>query len=243
MSADEELGYIYMPVSSPSHDYYGGEREGDNLFGESLVCLDAATGERIWHFQITHHGLWDYDPPTASLLIDIEVDGKPIKAVVQLSKMGFCFVFDRATGEPVWPIVETAVPQSTVPGEHSSPTQPFPTKPAPYDQQGMLEHDVIDLTPELRQEALEILRQYDPSPLYTPPSQQRRTLEGARLQRHTVRVRAAAGRLPAPPPGGRSDSCAATAKRARIDQRAAGRRSQSQCGDAGFSLRVGARYG
>ena len=170
MSADEALGYIYMPVSSPSHDYYGGEREGDNLFGESLVCLDAATGERIWHFQITHHGLWDYDPPTAPLLIDIEVDGKPIKAVVQLSKMGFCFVFDRATGEPVWPIVETAVPQSTIPGEHSSPTQPFPTKPAPYDQQGMLEHDVIDLTPELKREALEILEQYDPSPLYAPPS-------------------------------------------------------------------------
>lgn len=171
MSADEELGYIYMPVSSPSHDYYGGERAGDGLFGESLVCLHAATGERVWHFQITHHGLWDYDPPAAPLLIDIEVDGKPIKAVAQLTKMGFCFVFDRVTGEPVWPILETAVPQSTVPGERSSPTQPFPTKPPPYDQQGLLERDLIDFTPELRQEAIELLEHYDHSPLYTPPSE------------------------------------------------------------------------
>lgn len=171
MSADEELGYIYLPVSSPSHDYYGGERAGDGLFGESLVCLDAVTGERIWHFQITHHGLWDYDPPTAPLLIDIEVKGQPIKAVVQLTKPGFCFVLDRVTGEPVWPINEQPVPQSTVPGEHSSPTQPFPTKPAPYHNQGLLEHDLIDFTPELRQEASEILKRYDHSPIYTPPSE------------------------------------------------------------------------
>ena len=170
MSADEELGYIYLPVNSPSHDYYGGERAGDGLFGESLVCLDAVTGERVWHYQITHHGLWDYDPPTAPLLIDIEVEGQPVKAVVQLTKMGFCFVFDRITGEPVWPIPEQPVPQSTVPGERSSPTQPSPTRPAPYHMQGLLERDLIDFTPELRQEAGEILKQYDHSPVYTPPS-------------------------------------------------------------------------
>jgi quinoprotein glucose dehydrogenase len=169
-SADEELGYIYMPVTSATNDMYGGHRLGDNLFSQSIVCVDAETGERIWHYQLTHHGLWDYDPPAAPMLMDIEVDGEPIKAVTQLTKQSFAYVFNRVTGEPVWPIVERPVPQSTVPGERTSPTQPFPTKPPPYDRQGATEDNLIDFTPELRAEALEIVKRYTIGPLYTPPS-------------------------------------------------------------------------
>jgi glucose dehydrogenase len=135
MSADEALGYVYLPFSTPSNDFFGGQRPGNGLFGESLVCLDAPTGKRIWHFQVVHHGLWDYDLPAAPNLIDIRVNGKPVKAVAQVSKQGFLYVFDRVTGEPIWPIEERPVPQSTVPGERTSPTQPFPTKPAPFDRQ------------------------------------------------------------------------------------------------------------
>ena len=131
MSADEELGYVYLPFSTPTNDWYGGHRLGNNLFAESLVCVDATTGKRVWHFQTVHHGLWDYDLPAAPVLCDIKVDGRPIKAVAQITKTGFTFVFDRATGKPVWPIEERPVPQSTVPGERTSPTQPFPTKPPP----------------------------------------------------------------------------------------------------------------
>ena len=149
MSADEELGYVYLPVSTPTNDYYGGHRLGDNLFADSLVCVNAETGERVWHFQILHHGLWDYDPPAAPNLIDITVGGKEIKAVAQVTKQAFCFVFDRVTGEPVWPIEERPVPQSTMPGESSSPTQPFPTKPAPFDRQGLTHDDLIDFTPAI----------------------------------------------------------------------------------------------
>ena len=171
MSADEELGYVYLPFSTPTDDWYGGHRPGDNLFAESLVCLDARTGERVWHFQIVHHGVWDYDLPAAPNLVDIEVDGRSIKAVAQITKQGFVYVFDRVTGEPVWPIEERPVPQSTVPGEKTSPTQPFPSRPAPFEQQGLTEGDLIDFTPELRQAALDLVGAYDLGPLYSPPTQ------------------------------------------------------------------------
>ena len=133
------------------------------------MAVNADTGERIWHFQAVHHGVWDYDFPTAPNLVDIVVDGEPIKAVAQVSKQAFTYVFDRETGEPVWPIVERPVPQSTVPGERLSPTQPFPTKPPPFDRQGVTLDDLIDFTPELRQEALEIVEEFVIGPLFTPP--------------------------------------------------------------------------
>ena len=170
MAADEELGYLYMPVSSSTNDMYGGHRVGDNLFSQSLVCVDAETGERVWHFQIVHHGLWDYDPPAAPILMDLTVDGRDIKAVAQITKQAFTYVFDRVTGEPVWPIEERPVPRSTTPGEVTSPTQPFPTKPPAFDRQGATEDNLIDFTPELRAEALEITKRYTLGPLFTPPS-------------------------------------------------------------------------
>lgn len=170
MSCDEELGYVYLPFGTPTNDYYGGERGGDNLFAESLVCLNAETGERVWHYQIVHHGLWDYDLPAAPNLVDITIDGKSIKAVAQVTKHGSLFVFDRVTGDPVWPIEERPVPQSPILGEQSSPTQPFPTKPAPFEQQGATIDDLIDYTPELRQAAINILGQFDFGPLFTPPT-------------------------------------------------------------------------
>lgn len=169
LSADLELGYVYLPTESATHDFYGGHRLGDNLFSESLVCLNAKTGERVWHFQIAHHGLWDYDPPAAPILCDINVDGRAIKAVALVTKQAFVFVFDRVTGQPVWPIEERAVPQSDVRGERSSPTQPFPTKPAPFDRQGVTEDVLIDFTPAIKAEAVEITKQYKTGPLYTPP--------------------------------------------------------------------------
>ena len=170
MSADEELGYVYLPVSTPTNDWYGGHRLGDNLFAESLVALECATGERVWHYQMIHHGLWDYDNPAAPNLVDITVDGRPIRAVVQVTKQGFTYVFDRVTGEPVWPIVELPVPPSLVPGERASPTQPFPTWPLPFERQGVTASDLIDFTPELRAEAIEILGGYVFGPIFTPPS-------------------------------------------------------------------------
>jgi quinoprotein glucose dehydrogenase len=169
-SADEELGYVYMPVTSPTNDMFGGHRGGDNLFGQSIVCVDAETGERVWHFQTVHHGLWDYDLPAAPILMDITVDGRPIKAVAQLTKQAFVFVFDRVTGEPVWPIEERPVPQSGTRGEMTSATQPFPTKPPPFDRQGATVDNLIDFTPELRAEALAIADRYVMGPMFTPPS-------------------------------------------------------------------------
>jgi len=169
-SADPELGYVYMPVTSSTNDMYGGHRPGDNLFSQSLVCVKAETGERVWHYQLVHHGLWDYDMPAAPILMDLMVDGRSIKAVVQITKQAFAFVFDRATGEPVWPIEERTVPQSTTPGEQTSPTQPFPTKPPAFDRQGSTEDNLIDFTPELRAEALEIVKRYTTGPMFTPPT-------------------------------------------------------------------------
>ena len=136
MAYDPELDYVYLPTSTPTHNEYGGNRPGDNLYAESLVCVDAGTGERIWHFQAVHHGIWDYDFATRPILADITVDGRPIKAIIQVSKQAFTYVFDRATGEPVWPIEERPVPQSTVPGERTAPTQPFPSRPPPFDHAG-----------------------------------------------------------------------------------------------------------
>ena len=169
MAADQELGYVYLPVETPTNDTYGGHRPGNNLFAESLVCLDAATGRRIWHFQFVHHGIWDYDSPTSPILLDVNVDGRPIKAVAQVTKQAFTYVFDRATGRPVWPIEERPVPQSDVPGERTSATQPFPTKPPPFDRQGVSEDDLIDFTPELKAEALKMVSEWKLGPLYTPP--------------------------------------------------------------------------
>jgi quinoprotein glucose dehydrogenase len=170
MSVDEELGYVYLPVSTPTNDYYGGHRPGDGLYGDSLVCIEVATGRKVWHYQLVRHGLWDYDPPAAPNLIDIRVNGRHIKAVAQVTKQAFVYVFDRVTGEPVWPIEDRSVPPSSVPGEVAARTQPFPNRPAPIDIQGVREDDLIDLTSELRKEALEIIAKYDYGPLFTPPS-------------------------------------------------------------------------
>ena len=171
MSADEELGYVYLPFSPAANDYYGGERHGDNLFADSLVCLEAATGRRVWHFQTVRHGLWDYDIPAAPNLVDITIGRRRVRAVAQVTKQGFVYVFDRATGKPLWPIEDRPVPQSTVPGEKTAPRQPFPTKPAPFERQEASPADVIDFTPELRELALTILSLYDHGPLFTPPSE------------------------------------------------------------------------
>jgi quinoprotein glucose dehydrogenase len=170
MSADVERGYVYLPLEAPTGDYYGGHRLGDNLFSQSLVCLDARTGRRVWHFQFVHHGIWDYDLPTAPMLVDIDVGGTVVPAVAQVTKQAFTFVFNRITGEPVWPIEERPVPASDVPGERTSPTQPFPTKPAPFDRQGMRMDDLIDFTPALREEAIAIASRYRMGSLYMPPS-------------------------------------------------------------------------
>ena len=172
MSLDEARGLVYLPVSTPSNDFYGGARPGANLFAESIVCLDANTGRRKWHFQLVHHGLWDYDPPSPPNLVTINVNGKKIDAVVQLTKMGFVYVFDRVTGQPVWPIEERPVPQSDVEGEHAWPTQPFPTRPPAISPQGVTLDDAFDLTPELKAEAQAELKKYRLGPLFTPPSLQ-----------------------------------------------------------------------
>ncbi len=177
MSADPELGLVYLPTGTPTNDFFGGHRLGDNLYAECVVAVKADTGERVWHFQTVHHGVWDYDNPAAPNLIDIVVDGQPIKAVAQITKQGFVFTFDRATGKPVWPIAETSVSTETnIPGERLSPTQPVPSKPAPFEYQGVSLDDLIDFTPELHQMALDIVKDYTIGPLFTPPMLEKATI-------------------------------------------------------------------
>ena len=169
ISADPELGIVYLPVESPTGDYYGGHRPGDNLFGESLVAVDLLTGQRLWHFQLVHHPIWGFDMASPPILADITVDGREIKAVAQPGKQAFLYVFDRVTGEPVWPIEERPVPRGDVPGEWYSPTQPFPTRPPAYDRQGASLDDLIDFTTGLRAEAVELVSRYRLGPMFTPP--------------------------------------------------------------------------
>lgn len=170
ISVDEELGLVYLPVELPTGDYYGGDRPGNGLFGESLVAVDLQTGKRKWHYQFVHHGIWDMDIPAAPILCDITVNGRTVKAVAQPTKQSFLYVFNRETGEPIWPIVERPVPQGDVPGERYSATQPFPTKPPAYDNQGVSIDQLIDFTPELRAEAVKLVSKYRIGPLFTPPS-------------------------------------------------------------------------
>ena len=170
-SADPDLGLVYIPVGMPLADEYGGHRPGANLFSSSVVALDAKTGQRKWHFQMVHHDIWDYDTPMAPNLLDIRVDGRTRKAVAVTTKQGFVYTFDRATGEPIWPIVETPVMQSEVPGEKAWPTQPIPTKPAPYSQQGLLEADVIDYTPAIKDTALKLAKRCRRGPYYIPAAE------------------------------------------------------------------------
>ncbi len=169
ISVDEQLGMAYLPVELPTGDFYGGHRPGNGLFGESVVAVDLKTGQRKWHYQLVHHGIWDMDIPCAPMLVDITVDGRAIKALAQPTKQNFLYVFDRVTGQPVWPIVEKPVEQSTTPGEKTSATQPFPTKPPAYDRQGAAPDDLIDFTPALRAEAVKITSRYKFGPLFTPP--------------------------------------------------------------------------
>ncbi len=169
ITVDEALNTAYLPVESPTSDFYGGQRPGNGLFGDSLVAVDLTTGQRKWHFQLIHHEIWDYDSSSAPLLMDITVGGKPVKAVALPSKQGFLYVFDRASGKPVWPIPEKAVPKGDVPGEWYSPTQPIPSKPAAYARNGVSTDDLIDFTPELRAKALALVKNYRIGPVYTPP--------------------------------------------------------------------------
>ena len=178
ISADPQLGLVYLPVESPYGDMYGGLRPGANLYGESIVAVDLKTGKRRWHFQTSHHPLWDYDIPTAPILVDTVKDGKTVKALAQATKQGLLFVLNRETGEPIWPIPEVAVPQGNVPGEWYSPTQPMP--PLRYGHQGVAIDDLIDFTPQLRAEAEAIVAKHRIGPIYTPPCRSTRTGRSAR---------------------------------------------------------------
>ena len=170
LAGDNDLGHVYLPTGTTTNDYYGADRPGDNLFSESIIAVDVETGQRVWHFQAVHHGLWDYDFPTHPNLVDITVDGRNIRALAQVSKQGFTYVFDRATGDPVWPIEERPVPQETnLPREVPSLTQPFPTKPPPFEYQGVTIDDLVDFTPEIRALAVEAVRDFTLGPLFTPP--------------------------------------------------------------------------
>ena len=171
MSADPERGLVYIPTNPPTIDFYGGFRPGDNLFGTSVIALDVQTGERVWHFQTVHHDIWNFDNPTAPILLDVTIDGEPTPILVQTTKQGWAYTFNRETGEPIWPIEERPVPQSEVPGEQLSLTQPFPTWPLAYEEQGLTEDDLIDFTPELRLDALGIIQNYRIGPIFNPPIQ------------------------------------------------------------------------
>ena len=170
LSADSKRGLVFIPTDTPTNDYYGGHRHGANLYGTSLIALDAKTGKRVWHFQMVHHDIWNYDNPDAPHLVDITVGGRKIPAVAAVTKQGFTYVFNRETGEPVWPIEERKVPQSDTPYEKTWPTQPFPTKPPAFEIQGITDDDLIDFTPEIKKQALEIAHQYRMGPLFLPPS-------------------------------------------------------------------------
>jgi quinoprotein glucose dehydrogenase len=169
MSIDEEQGLVYLPVELPTGDYYGGHRPGDGLYGESIVAVELKTGRKRWHYQLVHHGIWDFDIPCAPILADIVVDGKPIKALAQPTKQGWLYVLDRTNGRPVWPIEEREVEPSTIPFEKASRTQPFVTKPPAFDRQGVSIDDLIDFTPQLRAEAVKLVSRYKIGPLFTPP--------------------------------------------------------------------------
>ena len=170
LSSDSERNLVFIPTDTPTNDYYGGERLGQNLYGTSLIALDVRTGERVWHYQMVHHDVWNYDNPNAPKVVDVNIDGRMVPMVIETTKQGFAYVFNRETGEPVWPIEERPVPGADTPGEVAWPTQPFPTRPAPFEIQGITEDDLIDFTPELRQQALELAGQYRMGPLFTPPS-------------------------------------------------------------------------
>src|SRR4029079_4391857 len=169
ISVDEYLGRAYLPVELPTGDYYGGHRPGNGLFGESLVAVDLQTGKRKWHYQLVHHGIWDMDIPCAPILVDLTINGRTVKAVAQPTKQAWLYVFNRETGEPIWPIEERPGPKGDVPGGCDSPPQPFPTRPPAYDRQGVSIDDVIDFTPELREEALKTVERYKIGPVFTPP--------------------------------------------------------------------------
>ncbi|MFW6202357.1 MAG: PQQ-binding-like beta-propeller repeat protein [Gemmatimonadota bacterium] len=170
LSADSERGLVFIPTDPPTNDYYGGDRPGQNLFGTSLIALDVETGERVWHFQMVHHDIWNMDNPNAPKVLDVTIDGERVPIVVETTKQGWAYVFNRETGEPIWPIEEREVPRSDVPGERSWPTQPHVTRPAAFELQGITEDDLIDFTPELREQALELARRYRMGPIFTPPS-------------------------------------------------------------------------
>jgi len=169
ISVDQELGTVYLPVELPTGDYYGGHRPGNGLFGESLVAVDLRTGKRKWHYQLVHHGIWDMDIPCAPILVDVTMNGRTIKAVAQPTKQAFLYVFDRVTGQPIWPIEDRPVPKGDVPGEWYAPTQPFPTRPPAYDRQGSSIDELIDFTPQLRAEAVQVVSKYKLGPIFTPP--------------------------------------------------------------------------
>jgi len=170
MSADLERGIVYAATDPPSIDYFGGFHPGNNLFATTILALDVQSGKRLWHFQTVHHDIWNYDNPVAPSLVDVTIDGRRVPLLVQTTKQSFAYVLNRVTGEPIWPIVERPVPQSDVPGEHTSPTQPFPMRPAAYEMQGLTEDDLIDFTPELRAKALEVISHFRIGPLFTPPA-------------------------------------------------------------------------
>ena len=169
LAADDELGYVYVPTEMASGDLYGGQRPGANLFADSVLCLDARTGRRVWHFQLIHHDVWDWDIPAAPVLLDVMHNGQKVKAIAQVTKQAFTYVFNRETGEPLWPIEERPVPQSNAPGEQTSPTQPIPTRPAAFDYQGYKEEYLADFTPEIKAEALRMVQSFNLGPIYTPP--------------------------------------------------------------------------
>ncbi|MBF8288296.1 MAG: hypothetical protein HW381_1404, partial [Candidatus Rokubacteria bacterium] len=171
MSADPARGLVYIPTNPPTIDFFGGFRPGPNLFGTSILALDVKTGKRVWHFQTVHHDIWNFDNPNAPVLLDVNVNGRRTPILVETTKQGFAYVFNRQTGEPIWPIVERPVAQSDLPGEKLSPTQPFPTKPAAFEIQELSEDNLIDFTPALRQEALKIIKNYKVGPLFNPPIQ------------------------------------------------------------------------